>query len=207
MAPHARRVDRLMPEADVVALVLAAGASTRLGRPKQLELLRGRPLVAYAALAAGEADKAWLVTGHRGEDVARAAPQVPRLHVTTWYRGLGHVLATAVARLADPGAVVVLLADQPNVTPQAVRAVIEAWRGGAGPVVTAQYGARAGHPRLFDRSLLPQLSQLEGDQGAHSLLRPDHLVSIPVIGNDDDVDDEADLRRARGEEPGTVYLR
>ena len=81
----------------------------------------------------------------------------------------------------------------------AVARVVEAWRSGAGPVVTATYGGRPGHPKLFDRRLLPDLLRLTGDTGARDLLaaHPDrvHRVEVGDLGSDADVDVEADLDR------------
>jgi CTP:molybdopterin cytidylyltransferase MocA len=77
--------------------------------------------------------------------------------------------------------------------------VVEAWRAGAGPVVTATYGGRPGHPKLFDRRLRPDLLGLGGDAGARALVaaHPEwvHRVEAGDLGSDADVDVEADLER------------
>jgi CTP:molybdopterin cytidylyltransferase MocA len=129
-------------------------------------------------------------------DLGRAEPLV----VEGWTAGMGHVLASTLAQAGDDwAAVVVLLGDQPLVPAGAVARVVEAWRAGAGPVVTATYGGRPGHPRLFDRRLLPDLLRLTGDTGARDLLaaHPDrvHRVEVGDLGSDADVDVEADLER------------
>ena len=201
----------------VLGVVLAAGGSTRMGRPKQLAELDGRPLLAHALAALDTAPVAGgsgglkprspvdhvvvALGGAAGEvleqvDLGRAEPLV----VEGWAAGMGHVLASTLARAGDDwAAVVVLLGDQPLVPAGAVTRVVEAWRGGAGPVVTATYGGRPGHPRLFDRRLLPDLLRLTGDTGARDLLaaHPDrvHRVEVGDLGSDADVDVEADLER------------
>jgi molybdenum cofactor cytidylyltransferase len=188
----------------VLGLVLAAGGSTRMGRPKQLAELDGRPLLAHvlAAASGGALDRVVVALGGAaGEvldrvDLGRAEPLV----VEGWAAGMGHVLATTLAQAGgDWRAVVVLLGDQPLVTGPAVARVVEAWRAGAGPVVTATYGGRPGHPRLFDRRLLPDLLRLTGDTGARDLVaaHPDrvHRVEVGDLAGDADVDVEADLDR------------
>ena len=188
----------------VLGLVLAAGGSTRMGRPKQVAELAGRPLLAHALAALDEApvDRVLVALGGAaGEvldrvDLGRAEPLV----VEGWAAGMGHVLASTLAQATDDwGAVVVLLGDQPLVPSRAVARVVEAWRAGAGPVVTATYGGRPGHPRLFDRRLLPDLLRLAGDAGARDLVAAHpawvHRVEVGDLGSDADIDVEADLDR------------
>jgi CTP:molybdopterin cytidylyltransferase MocA len=129
-------------------------------------------------------------------DLGRAGPLV----VERWAEGMGHVLASALAQAGDDwAAVVVLLGDQPLVTGPVVARLVEAWRAGAGPMVTATYGGRPGNPKLFDRQLLPDLLRLTGDTGARDLLaaHPDqvHRVEVGDLGSDADIDVEADLER------------
>jgi molybdenum cofactor cytidylyltransferase len=201
----------------VLAVVLAAGGSTRMGRPKQLAELDGRPLLAHVLAAVDAApvdggsgglrsrppvDRVVVALGGAADavlervDLGRAEPLV----VEGWAAGMGHVLASTLAQAGDDWeAVVVLLGDQPLVPGGAVARVVEAWRAGAGPVVTATYGGRPGHPKLFDRRLLPDLLRLTGDTGARDLLatHPDrvHRVEVGDLGSDADVDVEADLVR------------
>jgi CTP:molybdopterin cytidylyltransferase MocA len=201
----------------VLGVVLAAGGSTRMGRPKQLAGLGGRPLLAHVLASLEDApvdggpgrpmpgppvDRVVVALGGAaGEvlervDLGRAEPLV----VEGWAAGMGHVLASALARAGDGWqAVVVLLGDQPLVPGAAVARVVDAWRAGAGPVVTATYGGRPGHPKLFDRSLLPHLLRLSGDAGARDLVatHPEwvHRVEVGDLGSDADVDVEADLER------------
>ena len=188
----------------VLGVVLAAGGSTRMGRPKQLAELDGRPLLAHVleAVEASPVDRVVVALGGAADEVldrvelGRAEPLV----VEGWAAGMGHVLASALAQAGgDWEAVVVLLGDQPLVPGRAVARVVEAWRAGAGPMVTATYDGRPGHPKLFDRRLLPDLLRLTGDTGARDLLaaHPDrvHRVEVGDLGSDADIDVEADLER------------
>ena len=188
----------------VLGVVLAAGGSTRMGRPKQLAELDGRPLLAHvlATAAVAPLDRVVVALGGAAAevldrvDLARAEPLV----VEGWAEGMGHVLAATLARAGEEwAAVVVLLGDQPLVPAAAVTRVVEAWRAGAGPVVTATYGGRPGHPKLFDRRLLPDLLRLTGDTGARDLVAAHpgwvHRVEAGDLGSDADIDVEADLER------------
>ena len=188
----------------VLGVVLAAGGSTRMGRPKQLAELDGRPLLAHVLAAVDDAplDRVVVALGGAADavldrvELGRAEPLV----VEGWAAGMGHVLASSLARAGgDWEAVVVLLGDQPLVPGRAVARVVEAWRAGAGPMVTATYDGRPGHPKLFDRRLLPDLLRLTGDTGARDLLaaHPDrvHRVEVGDLGSDADIDVEADLER------------
>jgi len=188
----------------VLGVVLAAGGSTRMGRPKQLAELDGRPLLAHvlATAAVAPLDRVVVALGGAAAevldrvDLGRAEPLV----VEGWAEGMGHVLAATLARAGEEwAAVVVLLGDQPLVPGAAVARVVEAWRAEAGPVVTATYGGRPGHPKLFDRRLLPDLLRLTGDAGARDLVAAHpgwvHRVEAGDLGSDADIDVEADLER------------
>jgi molybdenum cofactor cytidylyltransferase len=187
----------------VVGLVLAAGRSSRMGRPKQLAELDGRPLLEHvlASLEAAPVDRVVVALGaHAAEitervDLHGAEP----LLVEGFQAGMGHVLARAVAALDDPDAVLVSLGDQPLVGSEVVAELVAAWRAGAGPVVSAAYDGRHGNPKLFDRGVLAELRGLDGDAGARDLLaaHPEWVMAVEVgtLGSDADVDDEEGLAR------------
>jgi CTP:molybdopterin cytidylyltransferase MocA len=176
-----------------------------MGRPKQLAELDGRPLLAHVLGAADEAPVDRVVVALGGPPPVRCWTGSSWAGPSRWWSRAGPpAWATSWPRpwprpADDWGAVVVLLGDQPLVSGRAVARVVEAWRSGAGPVVTATYGGRPGHPKLFDRRLLPDLLRLTGDTGARDLVaaHPDwvHQVEVGDLGSDADVDVEADLDR------------
>jgi molybdenum cofactor cytidylyltransferase len=98
----------------------------------------------------------------------------------------------------DCSGAVILLGDQPGVSPDVVRAVVDAHREGGGPVVQAAYSGRPSHPVLFDRRVWPQLEAVEGDVGARDLLvrHPEWVTTVEVGGlPPPDVDTWEDYRR------------
>lgn len=182
----------------VAAVVLAAGAARRLGRPKQLEQVGGLPLVARALAAASPANNCLVMLGSGAvlirPTVQRAAPAARILEVPDWHRGMGYVLAEGV-RALPPGteALVVLLADQPFVTAAAVTLLVSTWRQTGDTWLCAGYDGRWGHPHLFAARWFTELATLDGEDGARAVTggHQPHVVAVP--GDDRDIDDESDL--------------
>jgi molybdenum cofactor cytidylyltransferase len=179
-------------------VVLAAGASTRLGRTKQLVELDGRPLVRHVIDAAAAVDPAQLVVvlGHDADAVAAAIGDAPCeiVHNPLAAEGQGTSLAAGIGALGpDISRAVILLGDEPHVDP----AVIACVAFGAGLIRRARYRDRAGHPISFDRPMWGRLQSVSGDQGARSVLRefPDEIREVQVDADAPiDLDTEDDLR-------------
>jgi len=198
---------RATPSAAVVALVLAAGRGERFtGGTKQLAAVAGRPLVAHAVATAraGGVDRVVVVVGHDGDAVAAAArledaeaeivtnPDHARGQSTSLAAGIRAVAHDERARVA-----VVLLADQPGVGAEPVRAVAAAVRSGA-PAARASYADLPGHPIAFARDLFDRLTDIEGDTGARHLLAELDLAHVLVAGAAPlDVDTVEDLATVR----------
>ncbi|WP_406064629.1 NTP transferase domain-containing protein [Micromonospora sp. NBC_00860] len=182
-------------------LLLAAGAGRRYGRPKALVELDGEPLVrrAIRLLGDGGCTPVHVVLGAGADEVPDLPGAVPVRH-DRWPDGLGSSLLRGLASLpADVPAVVVVLVDQPLLSPVAVRRVRAAYADGA-VVAVATYAGRPGHPILLDRRTWPLLGGYAvGDRGARGLLRdrPDLVVEVPCdeVGSPVDVDTPADLLR------------
>ncbi|SCG53176.1 nucleotidyltransferase family protein [Micromonospora zamorensis] len=184
-------------------LLLAAGAGRRYGRPKALVELDGVPLVrrGITLLRDGGCTPVHVVLGAGADDVPDLPGAVPVRH-DGWPEGLGSSLRRGLASLpADAPAAVVVLVDQPLLSPVAVRRVRAAYAGGA-LVAVATYAGRPGHPVLLTRETWPLLDRYAvGDRGARDLLRdrPDLVVEVPCddVGAPLDVDTPADLLRLR----------
>ncbi|RQX02100.1 molybdopterin-guanine dinucleotide biosynthesis protein A [Micromonospora inaquosa] len=184
-------------------LLLAAGAGRRYGRPKALVELDGETLVRRAArlLADGGCAPVHVVLGAGADEVPDLPGAVPVRH-DRWPDGLGSSLLRGLASLpADVPAVVVVLVDQPLLSPVSVRRVRAAYADGA-VVAVATYAGRRGHPIMLARETWPLLSAYAvGDRGARDLLRdrPDLVVEVACddVGSPVDVDTPADLLRLR----------
>ncbi|MEU1363278.1 nucleotidyltransferase family protein [Micromonospora zamorensis] len=182
-------------------LLLAAGAGRRYGRPKALVELDGVPLVrrGITLLGDGGCTPVHVVLGAGADEVPDLPGAVPVRH-DGWPEGLGSSLRRGLASLpADVPAAVVVLVDQPLLSPVAVRRVRAAYAGGA-LVAVATYAGRPGHPVLLARATWPLLDRYAvGDRGARDLLRdrPDLVVEVPCddVGAPLDVDTPADLLR------------
>lgn len=178
----------------VGAVVLAAGTSSRLGRPKQLLPLDGRPVLQHvvdATAAAGFAEIV-VVLGHAARDVERALTLPPAARVVVnddYARGQSTSLRAglrALGRRVDAAAI--LLGDQPRLAPEVVRAVVEAHARGDADVVRPSYRGVPGHPVVAARSAWPALMEATGDAGARSVMGRVDVRTVDV-----DMDAPADV--------------
>jgi CTP:molybdopterin cytidylyltransferase MocA len=166
----------------LAAVVLAAGEASRFGAPKQRLLL---PRV-LARLADAPLDDVVVVAGAYPLDDAAGTARV--VTCPEWQRGPGASLRCGLAALPpETEAAVVVLADGPNLAPEAVVRVVAAWRKGAGPVVAAAYDGERGHPLLVARELWDAVP----DAGLRAL--EPTLVPCDDLGWPGDVDTRADL--------------
>jgi molybdenum cofactor cytidylyltransferase len=188
----------------VVGIVLAAGRGARMGSPKQLLELDGRPLLQHVidAAAAAPLEGVIVVLGHEAERVAAALdlpagvvvvanPRHRDGQSTSLRAGLGHAPGGAAAAL-------VLLGDQPEVRTDAIAALVEAHAVSDAPILRAAYRGRAGHPVVLDRSIWPDVAALRGDAGARALIAAGAgPVALVEVGGDapQDIDTPEDHRR------------
>jgi molybdenum cofactor cytidylyltransferase len=182
------------------AIVLAAGASTRFGSPKQLVRLGGRPLlhtvVTRAAEIAGNA--LIVVLGAGAEELAPLLRHSSGTVVINreWREGLASSIRAGIAALpAACTAALLLLADQPAVTAHDLRRLAGTWRKQPQYMAAALYAGTVGVPAIFPRTVFPELAALRGDAGARAVLRrgSDTLMRVPMPSAALDVDTPEDL--------------
>lgn len=167
-------------EGQVAAVVLAAGAATRFGAPKQRLLL---PTVLERLRATGVKDVVVAAGAHPLE--AEGVRVVP---CPDWELGPGASLRCALGALRpDVEAAVVVLADGPHLAPEAVDRVVAAWRETGSPLVAASYAGDRGHPLVVARELWSSVPD-EGLRGIDPL-----LVPCDDLGPPGDVDRPEDL--------------
>jgi molybdenum cofactor cytidylyltransferase len=189
----------------IAGIVLAAGAGTRFGGGKQLARLDGRPLLEHAlqTMAAAPVSHTVAVLGAGAEQVLAAVDLhgAEAIVCERWDEGQSASLACGLAALAasDAEAAVVVLGDQPNVSPEAIRRVLAA-RGDGVLAARATYGEEPGHPVVIERALFGRMRDVTGDRGARNLLRSVATVEVPCddLGGGEDVDTRAQLEALRG---------
>ena len=165
----------------IAVVVLAAGAASRFGSPKQALLL---PRV-LARTRASSVDEVIVVLGAHHVDTDARTVRCP-----DWKRGPGASLRCGLAMLGpEVEAAVVVLADGPNLAPAAIDRVIEAWRESGSEVLAASYAGDRGHPVLLARAAWERVP----DEGARAL--EPLLVPCDDLGPPGDVDSAADLGR------------
>jgi molybdenum cofactor cytidylyltransferase len=156
----------------VSAVVLAAGASTRMKTQKLLLPLGNEPLVRRVVAAVCDAgfDDALVVVGSEHEQVVKALQGLPiRYAVNPDYAsGMGSSFRTAVLNLPDSDAAMFALADQPFVSSAEYRKVLETYLQSHSPIVSVRYGEVMAPPHLFSREFFPELAALE--HGARPVL-------------------------------------
>jgi molybdenum cofactor cytidylyltransferase len=157
-------------------ILLAAGASTRMGQPKQLLPYDGRTLLrraAETAVASGCAPII-LVTGALHEELLPEIAGLPirAVHNAEWATGMASSIHAGLMALAKTPLITVLimLTDQPLVTPGLLQQLVVQQQQTQAPIVAAAYGDALGVPAIFYQSVLPELQQLQGQQGAGRLI-------------------------------------
>ena len=153
----------------VRALVLAGGAGRRFGGPKQLALVRGRPLIGHVLGAAAGWDPL-VVLGAHAEQVRPHVAGYEHVVCADWADGQSASLQAGVSALGDVDAAIVLLADQPFITPQVIAGALERL-GPRHDAVRTTYRGAPGHPVVLGRRVLARVGELRGDAGARGLLR------------------------------------
>ncbi|CUJ93040.1 molybdopterin-guanine dinucleotide biosynthesis protein A [Ruegeria denitrificans] len=183
-------------------ILLAAGQSSRMGgQDKLLQIVDGQPLLRRAALIACQAAPVIVALPPAPHPRFKALEGLSllRVEIPDANEGMNASLRGALAHVPpDAGAVMILLADLPDITTADLSDVLSAvqshpdkliWRG-------ATASGKAGHPVAFDRSLFNQLSHLTGDKGAQSVVRAHadkvHLHALPGQNALLDLDTPAD---------------
>jgi len=183
---------------NAAAIVLAAGAARRMGRPKLALPYRDGTLLqaALRPLLASPVRRVVVVLGHAADDVRRAAGTGPRLRFVVnegWAEGMASSLIAGLAACDDCDAVLVALGDKLGVTAELVERMLAA--GAGAPLVVPVVGGRSSHPVLFGRALFGELRALAGDSGARDVVLRHRSAAALVTGEPlHDVDDDADYR-------------
>lgn len=177
-------------------MILAAGASRRLGRPKQEVVLKGETLLAYAVRVACEAGLSPVILVVRRSAAANGlqGQQVRVVINESADEGIASSIRCGIASAEQHGVdgAVMLACDQPGLSSPHLRSLV----ADPGRLTASAYGGAVGIPAYFPANFFPSLMQLHGDQGARSMLRSAHFVSAEELKLDIDTEDDLDAARA-----------
>ena len=186
----------------ITAVVLAAGASTRMGRHKLVLSLGDEPIVRRTVRQVGEAgaDDVLVVVGYAHAEVLNALRGLEYRHAVNqdYATGMGSSFRTAVAELGTARAALFALADQPFVRTADYRQLLDTYREQGGGIVCARYGDVTAPPHVFDREFFAELAVLE--HGARPVLQRHRYRTVGVPLPPDlllDIDTPEDYERAK----------
>lgn len=185
-------------------IILAAGNSSRLGRPKQLLPYRGKTLLIHVVAEALAADlrPVVVVTGAYHVEI-EAALQKEMVHIVfnpQWSTGMASGIAAGLTEAliiaSRLEALIVAVCDQPYISAELFEALVSAQAGSAKGIVACTYAETLGTPVLFTEPYFALLSALSGETGAKQLLKryPEDVVTVPFPNGWVDIDTEEDFK-------------
>ena len=207
MTPDSRNGPR------IVGVVLAAGASQRLGHPKQLVEVEGSPLIIRAAnalVAVAEITEVVVVLGAHAGEIRPPLESLPVkiIEISDWEEGLSRSLRAGIAEIRHhiptADAALFTLCDQPALDHRAIQSLVDTSKNSPTSIVAAGYDGNPGAPCLVNRQHFEFLSHIDGDQGARALFSAVDsseiaLVDLPHLSVD--LDTPEDLQRWRESRP------
>lgn len=198
-------------QASTVCIILAAGSSSRMGKPKQLLKLQGVPMVARMcdlAQAAGF-EEIVVVTGARRDAVAKALPGFVKVtHNPNWESGMGSSvyagLSFALQCFRGLDMAGFILTDQPFLSADFLGALLQKLQNTEAPGIAAYYNSTLGVPAIFRSTLFSELLELKGRKGAKLILQKHQkvLLALPFPQGSFDLDFPEDWERFLGQYHG-----
>jgi molybdenum cofactor cytidylyltransferase len=191
---------------NVYALILAAGNSVRMGRPKQLLRWQGSTLLERAIDSASRVlpERVIVILGAHAESIHSAInfDSVKTVRNPDWQEGLASSIRAGIEALpASAEAVLILLCDQPMVDAAHLTALLSSWQSEPGRIIASQYDLSSGVPVLFPAAFFHRLQALSGDKGAKPLLAEFDacVLKIPFAGAELDIDTPTDFEQLTGQ--------
>lgn len=188
---------------DCAAIVLAAGASSRLGQPKQLLKLNGETLLHRTVRLAQQAgcNPVFVVLGFEAARMQRELSGLAAKPVINedWPSGMGSSLRSGIEAVMkespQPQKTLALLCDQPTLSAEILSKLIETSAKAKSLITASSYAGRFGVPAIFDKQLYPDLLKVAGDQGARSIIQryPNQTSIVEFPGGIVDIDTPEDL--------------
>jgi len=186
-------------------IILAAGSSKRLGKPKQLLAYEGSTLLRHSIKAGldSEATNIVVVLGAHAEQIKKEieAEKVETVVNTEWEEGIASSIRIGLQTLINSNSsitgVVVMLCDQPYVTAALINNLIECHQLDGKPVIASVYGEVTGVPAYFNAKMFSKLFELKGDMGARSVIQKhfNEVATVDFPKGSVDIDTEADYKK------------
>ncbi|MBD2209359.1 nucleotidyltransferase family protein [Nostoc linckia FACHB-104] len=196
----------------IAIMILAAGASMRMGTPKQLLLYQGRSLAQYITeiAIASVCEPVVVVLGAYAEQIR---PQINELPVTIvenldWALGMGSSIQAGMDLLNSLNqkntAVVIVLCDQPFLSPEIINQLVDAYHTTQKPIIACEYANTLGVPALFSHQFFAELANLPGNSGAKKVIQNNlnQVFSIPFNLGNIDIDTPSDYEKLRNRDWG-----
>jgi len=185
---------------DIGIVILAAGSSTRLGRPKQLISTKGVTLLEHTISCCQIlARSIHVVSGAMREKVEEIALQngANVIFNPDFKLGIGYSIAAGINNVGDHvDGIIIVLVDQPFLTEEVMQNIVRKAIENPDTIITCTYREGSGPPAFFPRKYFCELSKLNGDEGAKTIIKK-HLIEvlhIPCYKGDIDVDVVDDLQ-------------
>ena len=193
-----------MPQVNNIGVViLAAGASSRMGKPKQLLEYDEKNLLQNTIDAAkGSAANSVIVVLGANADLIAKEIDATTIHIENkdWEEGMASSIRTGLSALLKlfpaTDAVIFLVCDQPHISPGVIKELMNSQRKTGKPIVTCNYGETIGPPALFHKSLFHELMQLKGDTGARKIIQQhrDDVATVLFTKGKIDIDTNEDYQ-------------
>jgi molybdenum cofactor cytidylyltransferase len=191
---------------NIALVLLAAGGSTRMGSPKQLLTYQGRPLIRHAvetAIASG-CDPVMVVLGSHVQEIRAVLDGLDVVVVenTEWEKGMGTSIRAGIsgAEIMGCDGAILALADQPLVTPEILKHLVEEHEETGRPIIASEYAGTVGVPAFFAREYFPHLTGLLPSEGCKAVILA-HLeqsIRISCPEAETDLDTPGDYQAVAG---------
>ncbi len=172
---------------EIGIIILAAGASSRLGTPKQLLQFQNKTLIRRAVETAIETNYKTVVVLGANFELINAEIEDLEIEICfneNWQSGMSSSLKTGLKKILEIApnlsAVIISLCDQPFINSSVFNNLITTFEKTNAPIVASEYAATVGVPALFSRSMFDELLNLSADEGARKIIKK-HLASVEKI--------------------------
>lgn len=194
-------------------LLLAAGASSRMGQPKMFLPYQGKTLLQHTVeAAAGISHPVFVVAGehYTAMRASLAAFPVQLIHHEQWQQGIGSSIAAGIGGILRagfaPDAVIITVCDQPFLHTALLQEMIMVQALSGKGMVACAYSDTLGTPVLFGKGYLAALQDLNGQQGAKRLLKqfPQDVATVLFPEGSIDIDTPEDYEQLKAHNPGRI---